>query len=171
MDGDKVLEELRNIYQIVNGQIIFIESKNAGLVVFNVAIITIILNSPLIVNWGIKVIILGLLISCIIGFYSFAPNCYKCKRIKKIDYWNDSSIYFRNIAKYNSKDSKEYIKQLCRDLIVNDDIAEIGMANSYAKEIIILSQIIVIKDNAFRYAEITSIIFLIVFIFEIILKL
>ena len=167
MDGDKVLEELRNIYQIVNGQIVFIESKNGGLVVFNVAMITILLSSNLITNWDFKVAVIGLLISCVIGLYSFAPISYKCKRVKVIDYWNDSLIYFRNIAKYDSRDSKKYIQHLCHGMAINEGIADNELANSYAQEIIILSQIIVIKNTAFRYAEIISMISLALFVIKI----
>lgn len=165
MEGDKVLEELKNIYQIVNGQIVFIESKNAGLLVFNAAIVTILANSNTINYWGFKVAIIGLFISCMIGLYSFSPTSYKCKKIKVVDYWNDSLIYFRNIAKYDSRDSKKYIQNLCHSLAINDNIADSELANSYAKEIIILSQIIIIKNNAFRYGEIVSMISLLLFIF------
>lgn len=171
MEGNNVLGELKNIYQIVHGQIVFIESKNGGLLVFNAAMITILSSSKIITYWGFKVAIIGLFISCMIGLYSFAPTSYKCKKIKAVDYWNDSLIYFRNIAKYDSRDSKIYIRHLCHSLGINEDIADSELANSYAKETIILSQIIIIKNNAFRYAQYVSVLSLLLFIFFMIVKL
>lgn len=170
MENHKVLEEIKNIYQIVSGQIAFIESKNGALIVFNVAMITVMLSSNQFITCLAKGALVGFSISCIIGLRSFSPNRYECKRIKAIDFWNDSLIYFRNIAKYDARNPKQYVDDLCISLKENFDINKSDLVYSYANEIIVLSKIIVIKHRSFMQAGLVTVWSIAVLIVDILMK-
>lgn len=152
-----VLEELKNIYHIISNQIVFIESKNGALIVFNVTILATLLDEISLDGLIIKISIIGLVISCIIGLISFSPFSYKCDNVKAIDFWNNSLIYFRNIAKYDSHRPDLYINDICKSLKIDNIFHENDFVYSYAYEVIILSKIIAIKDTAFRRAGIITI--------------
>lgn len=162
MKDCRVLEELKNIYQIIHNQCVFIESKNGALVVFNIAVVTIMLSSQLFDQNIHKIAAMGFCISCLIGFFSFSPKEYQCKNIKIIDYWNHSLIYFRHIAKeYGVRNAELFLKDLCRSLGDPFYFEENALVYSYASEIVILSSIIEIKHVAFRRARTITIISLI----------
>lgn len=144
-----LLEELRNIYQINKEQLVFAESKNGVLLVFNMAFLGIVLNYENICRPLLTLIIIGIALSSFISFISFAPLTYDSKTIKKIDKENTSIIYFRNIAEYQN--SNDYLNKLCQELKLGDlGLDSFEIAKSYAQEIIIIARITNIKNNAFR---------------------
>lgn len=152
--NNRVLEELKNIYQITHNQCVFIESKNGALVVFNIAVVTIFISNNLLNSCILKFAVAGLFISCFFSFSSFSPSSYNCKNIKPIDDWNYSLIYFRYIAKeYGIRNAELYVKNLCESLGEIFNFENNSLVYSYANEIVVLSSIIEIKHSAFRRAR------------------
>lgn len=145
-----LLEELRNIYHISKDQLVFAESKNGALLVFNMAALAIFsYNNKANVVFEI-ISVAGFVISCIISFFSFAPLTYDIRNIHKIDKQNSSIIYFRNIALY---DSDGYLTTLCKQMgFPSNCYRGYLIAFGYAQEIIVLAKITVLKNRAFRTA-------------------
>lgn len=164
MDDNKVLlEELRNIYQISFQQITFTESKNGALIVFNAAMLTIFLSNATLLNFAQVIYSAGLMVSCLIGFASFAPLSYRYDSKSQIDDWNSSLIYFRNIAKYDGRQWERYVKDLCKSLNVPYIHQDNSLVGGYAQEIIVLSKITAIKNSFFRVALLITVISIVVF--------
>lgn len=147
---EMLLEELRNIYQINKDQLIFAESKNGALLVFNMAALAIFSYSGK-GNICFEIIpVAGFVISCIISFLSFAPLTYDVRNIHKIDIQNSSIIYFRNIASY---DPNDYLTALCEQMgCPSNCYTDYSITSGYAQEIIVLAKITVLKNRAFRTA-------------------
>lgn len=145
-----MLDELRNIYQIVKDQMIFAESKNGALLVFNMALMAVLLTNDMGSKELRMVVFLGLVVSCVISLFSFAPIKYESGKIRRIDNWNTSVIYFRNIASHNND---SFFMELCKHLGEKEEAFEgFSIVESYSQEIIVIARITVIKNRAFRRA-------------------
>ena len=154
MDKDKeVLEELRNIYEIVRNQLVFAESKNTTVIVFNAASLAYFLNQDNI-NSFIGVVAMALAsAACILGILSFSPLKYNVHHFKKIDKDNNSLIYFRNIAAYKSEDYLEAIYSKFGLKYKKDSNI---MTQDYAEEIIVIANITVVKNDIFMVAMVLT---------------
>lgn len=145
-----LLEELRNIYQINKDQLIFAESKNGALLVFNMAALSVFIGTAAHIVFEI-VSVVCFVISCIISILSFAPQTYSIRNIDKIDEDNSSIIYFRNIASYNAD---KYLATLCKQMACPSVCySDYLIASDYAQEIIVLAKITVLKNRAFQIAR------------------
>lgn len=154
MDKDKeVLEELRNIYEIVRNQLVFAESKNTTVIVFNAASLAYFLNQDNI-NSFIGVVAMALAsAACILGILSFSPLKYNVHHFKKIDKDNNSLIYFRNIAAYKREDYLEAIYSKFGLKYKKDSNI---MTQDYAEEIIVIANITVVKNDIFMVAMVLT---------------
>lgn len=149
-----LLEELKSIYKINKDQLLFAESKNGIALVFNMSILSAFLEKCYTGLFIDKIVIIGVLLSSIIAFLSLSPFSYDSGKNKKIDSWNDSIIYFRNIAAY---DVEDYIIELCSQLqIIYDPLKVFRLSIAYAQEIIVISEIVVLKNKAFKWAMLSS---------------
>ena len=154
MNEDKeVLEELRNIYEIVRNQLTFAESKNTTVLVFNAAALAFFLrqdnNDSCI---GVVAIILASF-ACILGILSFSPLKYDLHHFKKIDKNNNSLIYFSNIATYKNED---YLNAIYSKFGLKYRKNSNQMAYDYAEEIIVIANITIIKNDVFMIAMVMT---------------
>lgn len=154
MNEDKVvLEELRNIYEIVRNQLTFAESKNATVLVFNAAALAFFLKKDNIDScFGVMAIILASF-ACILGILSFSPPKYDIPHFKKIDKTNNSLIYFRNIATYKNE---EYLNAIYSKFGLKYRKNHNQMTYDYAEEIIVLANITIIKNDIFMIAMVMT---------------
>lgn len=154
---EKVRELLKEVLSSVNTWLHFAEAKNAALIAFNVAIISLIISSnqlhdSVILFTGICVC---LLISTVLSLLSFKPvfNAVSCKKTHE-----ENLLFYAYIA---SLEPKEYIRLVRLTYFPNNELTdeEDPLCIDYAKEIIVNSQISVRKLKMFNislYLDILS---------------
>ena len=155
-DEKIILEEIRNIYEIVRNQMFFAESKNATVLVFNAAALAFFLQNNFNKGFVSAIAIIAASAACILGVLSFHPLKYDTKHFAKIDKDNSSLIYFRNIASYKTD---EYLRALYKNFSVDyNPNNSCKMVYDYAEEIMVISNITIIKNDIFSISMLSTVV-------------
>ncbi|MBR0429699.1 MAG: hypothetical protein IJK17_06420 [Lachnospiraceae bacterium] len=117
----------------VNSWLSFAEAKNAALIAFNVALLGVVNELPIIIK---AVLVTCILASTIICMISFWPNLIGGNHF--------NAVYYRDIAEYEGS-YEEYISSSYLD-------GEDGLKNDLAEEIVINSRIALKKYKRFKVA-------------------
>lgn len=150
-------KERRELLQIflenTNTWLHFAEAKNAALIVFNIALLTALINSKL-SDFCVMLftgIIIGLLISTMLSLYSFKPINKSLKKTDAMEI-DENLLHYAYIA---SMDRNEYIIKLY-DCYWNEKSKDIALIpqieKDYSEEIVQNSKITMKKQSYFKKA-------------------
>lgn len=166
---EAVQKILKEVFDNVNNWLLFAEAKNAAIIVFNIACISIIWNEKWLNKDSILLYIacIGMLISTIVALISFIPQTEK-NNSNKSDQTNNNLIFYKDISKYSKK---EYIKELFKlYLKTNIEDEEITkLEEDFAEEIVYNSSICVKKFKYFNASLKIEIIMLLILVFMVII--
>ena len=112
MERDKLREELKYIFENVNHWLGVAETKNAGLLAINIAIIAAVLSSNVMEQCFIFsiIIIIGVLLSTGICFIALTPILGKIKKERNEKSEDDNPLFFADIAKYDYMEYLDFVK-------------------------------------------------------------
>ena len=166
MSDDDVIKDIKEIlekvFDNVNHWLDFAEAKNAALIVFNIALITVLSAwNNMHLNVLRSVIMLGCILSTIVTLWSFWPRCNIKKKFGVITSY-DNYLFYKDIAKYTYE---EYLKIICEEYFNKDPgtlIVKHKLLIQYAEEIISLSKITLKKYQLFQIGVAIDIISLII---------
>ncbi len=169
MIHERVQELLKEIFNNVNSWLAHAEAKNAAIIAFNVACLSLLWDMKDIDGGRILLYIVfgGMLFSSIMSMISFFPQTGKETRGQAgySDY--DNLIFYKDIAKY---DKKEYIKAIYKRYaqvdIADSDILK--LEEDFSAEITYNATVVIRKYKWFGYAVITEIVTLVILMFVVI---
>lgn len=158
---------LKDIYSYVNYWLQFAEAKNIALIAFNIAFLTILLNSSIsiLIAFSSSILILST-ICCLVSFIPFTSiNNTKADCIKE----EDNLFFYKDIAKY---DADQYLQKIAQRYFENISVETLSthkIAIDYIKEIICNAKIACRKYRFFKsglFLDIIALITTIIFIIE-----